>query len=172
MDFFDVVKKRCSMRAFRDQPVEPQKLQQILESLNRAPSAGNMQAYEVYVVASPSARQALSQAARDQEFIRQAPLALVFCTHPALNAERYRERGRDLYALQDATIACTFAMLAAAALGLDSVWVGSFDEARVSSLLGLPPDLRPIAILPVGYAGEEPQARSRRPLADLVHYGE
>jgi nitroreductase len=96
-------------------------------------------------------------------------VALVFCAHPALSQVRYAERGETLYALQDATIACTFAMLAATAVGLSSVWVGSFDEAAVSQTIELPDSQRPVAILPIGYAAEEPRLRDRRPLNEIIH---
>ena len=83
--------------------------------------------------------------------------------------ERYQERGTELYCLQDATIACTFAMLAAKAQGLDSVWVGAFKDEEVRKLIHLPASLRPVALLPVGYAGKEAKPRPRRELGDLVH---
>jgi nitroreductase len=55
-------------------------------------------------------------------------------------------------------------------LGLASVWVGAFDDDAVRQAIGVGEDLLPVAILPIGYAGEEPQATSRRSLASLVHY--
>lgn len=169
MDFFKIIKDRRSMRKYADTPVEAEKVQKIFEAINRAPSAGNLQAYEVFVVRKPAHKQALVKAAHDQEFLAEAPLILVFCTHPARTVERYAERGTGLYCIQDATIACTFAMLAAKAQGLDSVWVGAFDEPAVSALLHLPKDLRPIAMLPIGYAGKVPNPRTRRELSDLIH---
>jgi len=75
----------------------------------------------------------------------------------------------DLYCVQDATIACTFAILAATALGLASVWVGAFDEDDVRRAIGAPPTHRPVAMLPIGYAAEVPRLRPRRSLKDLVH---
>ncbi len=60
--------------------------------------------------------------------------------------------------------------LAAAALGLASVWIGAFDEDGVRNALGLEKPLRPIAILPIGHAGEEPEIAPRRSLMSLVHY--
>jgi len=169
MDFFQVIETRRSMRKYVETPVEEENLQRILAAINRAPSAGNLQAFEVYLVRSAEQRRALVQAAWNQEFLAEAPVVLVFCAEPDRSAVKYGERGATLYALQDATIACTFAMLAAKALGLDTVWVGAFDEAAVSSLLRLPPDLRPVILLPVGYAGKEPNPRPRRELGDLVH---
>ena len=169
MDFFEVVGRRRSIRAFKSQPVEAEKLQRLLEAMNQAPSAGNLQAYEVYLVRGGERRGALMRAAADQEFVAQAPLVLVFCTHGERAKARYGERGTDLYALQDATIACTYAMLAAAALGLATVWVGKFDDQAVQAAVGVPPGQRPVALLPIGYAAESPYAPQRRDLADLIH---
>jgi len=169
MDLFEVIHARQSIRLYTEQSIEDEKLQRILQAAADAPSAGNRQAYEIYLVRDLALRQELARAAGDQEFLAQAPVVLVFCTYPARNAERYAKRGATLYAVQDAAIACSFAMLAAAAQGLGSVWVGAFDEQEVSRILGLPPDQRPVSMLPVGYPGETPDRRARRPVLDLVH---
>jgi nitroreductase len=169
MDFFELIQKRRSIRLFTPQPVEGQKLQAILEAANRAPSAGNLQAYEIYLVTDSARLRLLARAALDQDFIAQASLALVFCANPARSSKKYGRRGASLYCLQDATIACTFAHLAAAALDLASVWVGAFDDAGVRRAIGAGDNLLPVAILPVGYPGEKPQPASRRSLSDLVH---
>ncbi|HXF82517.1 MAG TPA: nitroreductase family protein [bacterium] len=166
--FFAVVRTRHSVRAFADRPVAPEMLRRILDTANRAPSAGNRQAYAIYAVMKRSVREALARAAFDQAFVAQAPVVLVFCAHPARSARRYGERGRTLYCIQDATIACAHAQLAATALGLATVWVGAFDEEAVRQALDAPPDLRPVAILPVGYPAEEPEITGRRTLEDLV----
>lgn len=169
MDFFNVIRSRHSVRAYRPDDVETVKLNKILDCANQAPSAGNLQAYEIYIAREPNTRSALAKAAFNQEFIAQAPLVLVFCAHPERSAWRYQQRGTDLYCLQDATIACTYAMLAATALGLGSVWVGAFDAGTVRKVIGAPRGLLPVAILPIGYPSGHPSGRSRRKLADLVH---
>jgi nitroreductase len=169
MDFFEVVNERHSMRAFADRPVETEKVQKILETANRAPSAGDLQGYEIYLVTRPEHRSALVQAALAQEFIAEAPVVLIFCTNPARSAVRYKQRGIQLYSVQDATIACTFAMLAATALGLSTVWVRAFEEDAVREAVGIPQDLTPVAMLPIGYAGKKPRITPRRELSDLVH---
>ena len=170
MDFFDVVKTRQSIRAFQDKPIDPAAIQQILETINRAPSAGNLQGYAVYLVTDRAIIQSLARATSGQDFITQAPLALVFCTHPARSAQKYRERGTTLYCVQDATIACAYAQLAVTALGLASVWVGAFNEDAVRAALGVGHELRPVAFLPIGYAAETPERRPRRAVAELVHW--
>ena len=170
MDFFDVVKERHSIRAYQPQAVEPEKLQELLQAISRAPSAGNLQAYEVYLVTDAERKSALWRSAQNQEFLMQAPLVLVFCAHAARSMGRYGTRGVELYCVQDATIACTFAMLAVTALGLSTVWVGAFDETAVREIIGAPQERRPVAMLPIGYAAEPPRNRPRRKLDDLVHH--
>lgn len=169
MDFFEVVRKRRSIRVFKDQPVGDDQLQRILEAVNQAPSAGNLQAYEVYVVRGAAQRSALAKDAGDQEFLAQAPVVLVFCAHAGRAEVRYGQRGRELYSVQDAAIACTYAMLAATALGLSSVWVGAFDEEAVASAIVAPRGQRPVSMLPIGHADEAPARSVRRELSDLVH---
>ncbi|RJP46601.1 MAG: nitroreductase [Anaerolineaceae bacterium] len=169
MDFFDVVKERHSIRAYQPQAVEPEKLEQVLQAINRAPSAGNLQAYEVYLVTDAERKSALWNSAYNQDFLMQAPLILVFCAHAARSAERYQKRGTELYCVQDATIACTFAMLAATALGLSTVWVGAFDETAVREIIGAPQAQRPVAMLPIGYPAASPRNRPRRSLDELIH---
>jgi nitroreductase len=169
MDFFKTIDDRHSMRKFSDVPVEDDKLHKILETANKAPSAGNLQGYEIFVVRKQEQRQELVKASWDQNFLAEAPVVLIFCANPARSAERYKQRGIELYSIQDATIGCTFAMLAAKALGLDTVWVGAFDEAEVIRIAGIPVNLRPVAMLPIGYAGKMPSIRPRRDLRDLIH---
>jgi len=169
MDFFDVIRTRRSIRVFDARPVEEEKLQAILEAANAAPSAGNLQAYEIYLVTDPLARGRRAGALPRMQFFSGGPLALGFCANPARAAARYAQRGEKLYALQDATIACTHAMLAATALGLASVWVGAFREKEVSDALNLPETLVPVALLPIGYPLETVEPRSRRPLNEIVH---
>jgi len=169
MDFFKTVEDRRSMRKYVETPVEEEKLQKILETANKAPSAGNLQGYEIFIVRNLEHRQALVKASWDQEFLAEAPVVLVFCTDAARSEVKYGERGKTLYSIQDATIACTYSQLAAKALGLDSVWVGAFDENAVSEILHIPSEFRPIILLPIGYAGKEPRPRPRRELRDLIH---
>jgi len=89
----------------------------------------------------------------------------VFCTDPERSAEKYGDRGRELYSVQDATIAGTFAMLAAVDLGLSTVWVGDFDEESVRKVVGAPG--RPVVMFSLGYAAEEPKPAGRRAIEEI-----
>lgn len=165
MNFFETVENRQSVRVFCPTPVPDDKLHSILEAVNRAPSAGNFQSYEIYRLGTQEQREALACATYGQDFVAQAPVVLVFCANPS----RCSYEPPSLYALEDATIACAFATLAVTAVGLASVWVGAFRPDAVLAILGAPKGLIPVAILPIGFSNEIPERTTRRPLAELVH---
>lgn len=167
MEFQRVVELRHSVRKYTADPVDPAALERVLRLAARAPSAGNLQAYRIIVVRSARKRQALSVAAGDQGFLSEAPIDLVFFADPERSAASYGPRGSSLYAIQDATIAAAFAVLAATNEGLASAWVGAFDESAVRVVCG-EKKLRPVAIVPLGHAAERPGETPRRDLGEIV----
>ncbi len=170
-DFFETVRHRHSIRRYQSgRAVERERLHAILETACAAPSAGDLQAYHIVVVEEQTTRDALSQAAHQQSFIAEAPVCLAFCADPARSAEQYGERGANLYALQDATIAAAYAQLAVVAAGMGSTWIGYFDEAAICRILELRDGLTPVALLSVGYPFELPEETSRRRLDDMVSW--
>jgi nitroreductase len=166
MEFFDVLRNRRSVRSYRSQPVEEEKLKRVFEAANTAPSAGNLQAYQVRVVRDEAKRKALARAAHDQGYIAEAPVCLVFFADAERSAEKYGKRGAELYSIQDATIAGSFAMLAAVDVGLATVWIGDFDEKKVRQILETE-TLRPVAMFSLGYAGEQPSPSPRRAIEEI-----
>jgi len=168
MDLFEVIKARKSVRAYQAKDVALDQLNTILSTLLQAPSAGNLQALKVYIVRDAKRKLALAGAALNQEFLAQAPLVLVFCADRERSANRYHKRGEQLYSLQDATIAATYAQLAATALGLATCWVGAFNEDEVGKIMEVPPGQHPIAMLPIGHAAEVPAPTPRRSRGELV----
>ncbi len=165
MEFFDVVESRQSIRKYSAKPVEQGKLDAILAAANRAPSAGNFQSYEIFVARSKEMRAKLAAATFEQGFIADAAVLLVFCA----NASRCEYDTAETCALEDATIACTFAMLAATTLGLSSCWIGALNPQRVAQAVRCPGGVVPISILTVAYADEKPERTTRRAVTDLVH---
>lgn len=167
MDFFEVIKNRQSIREFEERPVEEEKIRQILEAARLAPSAGNLQAYEIYLLKSKEKIVELSQASLQEQDYSSAPIILIFCTNPERGSWKYGEREETLYSLQDATIAAAHVQLAATALDLSSVWVGAFKEEAVQKVIET--SLKPVVIMPIGYPAEEPREHEHRSLKDLVH---
>lgn len=174
MDFWQVVENRYSVRDFESGvDVPPQVVDRILLAAIRAPSAGNRQPWHFYIVRDPAVLKDLAAAAFGQEFVAQAPVVVVVCAEPEQSAERYRQRGRELYCLQDTANAAEHILLAAVASGFGGCWVGAFDERRAARALNLPASRRPVAILPIGKPASEPTTRpARQPLRAVVtHIG-
>lgn len=168
MDFFQTIHARQSVRAYSAKPVNPAQLEAILSAANQAPSAGNLQPYDILIVRDAATIQTLANACFNQGFVAQAPIVLVFCAEPARSGAKYGFMGEQLYAIQDATIATAYAQLAATALGLATCWIGAYREEDVARLLGLRAGLRPVAILPLGWPNETPARLPRRALSDLA----
>ncbi|MEM4598762.1 MAG: nitroreductase family protein [Candidatus Diapherotrites archaeon] len=154
MDFFEVVDKRFSARKYLKKDVEKRLIDMVIETSKKAPSAGNLKAYKILVVTKQRTKEEISKAAYNQSFVSEAPALLIFCALPSKSASVYGKRGAELYSIQDATIAASYAQLAATALGLATCWVGAFNEDRVKEILGLRDD-KPIAIMPLGFADEK-----------------
>lgn len=168
MDFWDLIENRRSVRKFGGGPLPEGALERVLEAVRLAPTAGNLQAFRVRVVADSELQRRLVDAALGQGFLAEASVVLVFFAVPEESGREYGERGKNLYAHQDATIAALFAHLAAASIGLGSVWVGAFDAPTVTRILQTPAHLLPVVMLPVGPPGETPSRRPRKPLGDLI----
>lgn len=166
--FFEFLNKRRSIRSFKEGPIEESKLDKIIEACNLAPSSGGLQTFEIYRVKNREMREKLVSAAKDQALVAQAQLLLVFCANPSRSVERFGERSQ-LFSVQDATIAAAYAQLTVHLLGLSTVWVGAFDEKKVSEILQLPQGQRPIALLPIGYENEKPKEKTTRGIKDLLH---
>jgi nitroreductase len=114
--------ERRSIRAFRNNAeVDATKLHKILEICDMAPSSGGLQTFESYEIKSEDLKRRLATAAKNQTFISEAPLVLVFCANPSCSVQRFGERSK-LFSVQDATIAAAYAQLAVCALGLSTVW--------------------------------------------------
>jgi nitroreductase len=169
VDFWQVITERRSVRRYDPGvDVSPEEVERLLEAAVRAPSAGNRQPWHFYVVRDPARRRALAAAAFGQDFVAQAPLAIVVCADAEQSAGRYGQRGRELYCLQDTAAAIEHILLAAVALGLGGCWVGAFDEQAASRSLSLPRRHRPVAILPIGKPAARPAGRTRRQGLDSV----
>lgn len=167
MEFFKLIKKRHSVRIFKKRMVEYEKLNKILEAARLAPSAGNLQAYKIAVVKETNKKEKLANAAYCQMFVKEAPVVLVFFSDPNSSGKKYGERGETLYCIQDATIAATYAQLAATDLGLGSVWVGAFDPEEVKKILNVKKYI-PIAMLPIGYPNEVPFKTERKKISEIL----
>lgn len=168
MDVLGAIKKRRTVRRFDPaREVTDEQVGKLLQAAQWASSAGNLQALFFVVVRDKGAKRRLAEAAVRQIFIAEAPVVLVLCADLERSASKYGQRGRELYAIQDTTLAAQNLWLAATEMGLVAGWVGAFDEGEVSQILDLEEGLRPIAIMPLGYPAESPSPPPRRSIREI-----
>jgi nitroreductase len=165
MDVFEAIQKRRSIRLFVRRAIEPEKLQRVLEAGRLAPSARNMQNWRFISVHDQNLRNKLMDASKTQYFVGQAPAVIVGC---GTMTDYVMSCGQHAYSINVA-IAMTQMMLQAVEEGLGTCWVGAFDEEKVKELLSIPEDTRVVGLLPIGYPGEKPDARTRNPYEEVIN---
>jgi len=164
-DLFRVFATRRSTRKFDKTKVEDWKIDKILSAADVAPTAGNFQGFQVFLIKNKKTKEALVEAANKQPYV-DAPVVLVFCMDPDRVNLKFPPGILEKFSLQDATIAASFSLLAASGLGLSTIWIGMFDEDKVKTILGT--DLRPSSILCIGYPDKKKPPKSRRKLKELI----
>jgi len=165
-ELFSVMAKRRSTRKFSSNPVEKWKIDKILAAADTAPTAGNYQGFEIFYVTENKKKEELVKAANNQPYVN-TPLLLVFCMNPTRIKLDFSKKVIEKFSVQDATLAAAYSQLAAAALGLSSIWIGMFDEDEVKKIIGT--DLRPMSLLCIGYPMKKRGPKTRRKLKDLIH---
>ncbi len=163
MDFMDVVRKRRSIRKYRPDPVPQDKLTQVLEAARLAPSWANGQCWTFIVVSDAKARRRVAEAGN--EWIEHAPVIIAACADEKKSGSK-NDQG---YYMLDIGIAMEHLVLAATDVGLGTCWIGWFDEEKARNALGAPKDMRVVALTPLGYPDESPEARPRRSLGEIVY---
>lgn len=170
MKVMEAIVERRSILSFSSKPVEEEKLLRVLEAGRLAPSARNMQDWKFVVVKDPSLRRRLAEAARNQEFVGQAPIVIVAC-----GTSDYVMTCSQLTYPIDVAIAVDNMTLAAVEEGLGTCWIGAFYEDKVKELLGIPKTIRVVALLPLGYPAEitktaKAEPKPRKPLEEIAVY--
>jgi len=149
MDVHEAIRTRRSIRAYSSQPIPENVMQRMRDALRFAPSACNFQPWHFIFVTQPKLRQKLGRIANDQLWIAQAPVIVVACGFPR---QAYKTMGGYGNSVDiDVAIALDHLTLAAVAEGLGTCWIGAFDEADAKDLLQIPPDLKVVAMTPLGY---------------------
>lgn len=169
MSVLEIAKKRYSVRNYKDQPIESDKLQKIIEAAHVAPTAANLQPVRLIIAQSEEARKKVSLAAD----IYNAPIAIIVCA----DHSKVWQRPFDgkLTTDIDASILTDHMMLEATELGLGSVWICYFKPDIIKQEFHLPKHLEPINILALGYADGEAADANRHdsvriPTEELVSY--
>jgi len=167
MDVYTSISTRKSVRAFRDRDVPENVISRLLEAARLAPSASNRQEWRFVVVRNPETRKRLARVASGQKFVGEAPVVIACC---AETDDHVMACGQPCYPI-DVAIAIDHLALCATAEGLGTCWIGAFDEGQIKEILGIPPQIRVVALLPVGYPQDPALVeKSRLPLEKIVKY--
>jgi nitroreductase len=166
VEFRNLIEKRYSVRAYKPDPVEDEKLTQVLEAARLAPTAANRQPFQLIVVHT-AGREAELERIYGRDWFVQAPVVICACGVPT---QGWVRRDGKRYTDVDVAIAMDHLVLAAADLGLGTCWIGAFDPGAAREVLGLPDDVEPIAFTPLGYPADRSGAKKRKPLDELVRY--
>lgn len=166
MDVLSAIESRRSVRQYSAQPVEEEKINKVLEAARLSPSASNQQNWKFIVVRDSAKRKKLTEAAYGQAFVGQAPVILAAC---GTDPDSVMKCGQHRYTV-DLSIATAYMILEAHELGLGACWLGRFDEKAVKGILGIPDRVRVVAMTPLGYPDESPEAKPRKSLDEIVCY--
>ncbi|MFX1295413.1 MAG: nitroreductase family protein [Promethearchaeota archaeon] len=157
MNVKKAIQKRRSIREFENQPISDKQLQSLMEVIQLAPSASNIQSYKFIIVKDEYLKTELGNLSSNQTFISNAAVIFVGIGNPS----------REKWYKVDVAIAMEHLALQAVELGLGSCWIGAFDEEKIKNLLKIPKNLRIIALMPIGISAQNPPARPRKSLNEL-----
>ena len=166
MDMYEAIRLRRSIRAYKSDPVEPEKLDRILQAGRLAPSACNLQPWHFVIITDPALRRDFTKVYK-QPWICDAPVILVVCADTGKAWKRWD--GQEFWQV-DCAIAMQNMISAATAEGLGTCWIAAFDEPACVEFLNLPAHVRPVVLTPIGYAAEtRDRVSNRLALDDILH---
>jgi nitroreductase len=178
MEILKEILSRRSIRRYKSNPVEDEKIRIMLESASLAPSGNNSQPWNFIVVHSKEKREHIVEACNKQKWMLQAPVFLVCVAdirakinksdHVVISEESPQIELKQV--IRDTAIAGEHLVLQAESLGLTTCWVAFFDQKDIRPVLNVPSDKYIVAVITVGYADESPHPRPRKPLDDIIHF--
>lgn len=193
MEFADVVRKRRMVRHFRPDPIAPETIDDLMRLAQRAPSAGYTQGQSFVVVSDPAMRKEIARCCGEEEhyerafghaWISEAPVQAIPCVSEAAYHRRYQEAdkiqedGSEIewpvpFWFIDIGCSVQNLLLAVVDKGLAAGYAGILDTPRLKALLGIPDEVTPVGVIPIGYPDQDVPSpslkRGRKSLDDFVH---
>ena len=197
MEFKDIVMQRYATKKFDGRKVPEAKMKELYELIRFAPSALNIQPWKIKVVTDQKVKEQLKPATYGQEQVTTCSHLLVFCANtdsegllarlerlmrqagwPDGDVKMVMEMSRQYFlspppevrlamAQHHVYLAIGNALNGAKSLGLDSCPMGGFDPVEYARILGLPSNLIPTMLCPVGYAADRPHPKIRFPKEEI-----
>ena len=169
-DILDVITSRRNVKYFLPKFVSWENIAKCLDAARHAPSCGNIQNWKFIVVFQAEQKQALAEACYEQYEIVQAGALVIVCAEIEKAERYYGLRGERLYSVQNCAAAIENMLLEAHSLGLGGRWIGGFDEEAVKSMFAIPEEVRPQAIIALGYPKDLPPKPPKYPLETVVYF--
>ncbi|KYK29247.1 nitroreductase [Thermoplasmatales archaeon SG8-52-1] len=176
MEFKNVIKSRESIRDYSDRKVEDEKINYVLECARFAPSWTNKQCWKFIIVKDKKIINDLSKTSIINRWLKNVPIIIIACGNPKESGYR-----NDIsYFIVDVSIALEHLVLAATDKGLGTCWIGGFNEKKVKKILGIPDNIRVVALTPLGYPAEKKhiigkiakivtQSKKRKSMDEIIH---
>jgi len=160
------IRNRRTIRRFKSDPIEDEKLQAILDAGRWAPSFSNLQPWRFIVIKDQKLKNALDKAARESVLhlgINEAPVIILVCVDRRID---------PLHAIEAGAAATQNMTLAATSLGLGAGWIGIWGteaEASIQKIFKLPETVRAVSLLPLGTPDESPEGH-RKPIEEFMEF--
>lgn len=167
MNFIQLAQTRFSVRNYKSQSIEEEKLKQVLEACRIAPSAANFQPWHFIVINQKEKLEEIYSTYHGK-WIKSAPVIIVACSDHSKSWKRGSD-GKDSADI-DIAIAIDHLTLMATQLKLGTCWVCNFNAELCVEIFKLPRQIEPIALIPIGYPADVPKTKSRKALDEIVHY--
>ena len=177
MELIEAIKKRRSVRKYKSDQVEDEKLINVLEAARWAPSWANTQCWQFIIIKDGETKKKLSETLAKGnpsiESVIKAPIILAACGKKGVSGfykgSYVTDKGEYWY-MFDVALAMQNLVLAAHALGLGTVHVGRFDARKAAEILQLPEGIVVVEMTPLGYPDREPRVSPREELSEFVFY--
>lgn len=162
MELYDSIRKRYSCRSYIDKPIEPDKLQRILDAARLAPSARNGQDWRFVIVTDKKVKAKLLEGGTSQQFLANSTIIVACSVNPGIMSCGIPT------APVDVSIALEHIALAATAEGLATCWIGSFKPEPVKEVLGIPASIVIVELMALGYPADTQPTPKRITLGEIV----
>ena len=182
----DIVAKRRSIRKFEDTPVSREDIEKIVQIGMQAPSGFNAQMWDVVVVDDVKLRDEISGyildgigKAKTSKGFKTAPVFILFYADERTRAYGPAAKKEDdnwWEFTRTVSLSASFMsmQIAAASLGLGTMWVSAFRnpevDSRAKTLLSIPSHFKVFEMMALGHPAIKPGNKKLRQLSDTIHY--
>lgn len=171
MEILEAIKTRRSVRSYAKTPIPPISISRMMKALRFAPSACNNQPWHFIWVQNEEMKRRLAATAGHKQWLAEPPYIVVACGYPARAYPSMGGHGNSVDI--DVAIAMDHLTLAAVGEGLGTCWIGAFNDAAVKQLLAIPPEVKVVAMSPVGFPSSPDLIRpitenERKPTKEII----